>query len=144
MCGIVGLFLKNKSLEPRLGSMLAGMLAVMSDRGPDSAGFAVYGAGDGDHVKLTLRSGDSVTDRQRTSTVTRLEFGNDCMPSLYARTKSFFVAFSAVLGSIQELREIVAAAQKSVARNGIDIGIVEHLVFHQHARTMTAPRRVRR
>jgi glutamate synthase domain-containing protein 1 len=56
VCGIVGLFLKNKSLEPRLGSMLAGMLAVMSDRGPDSAGFAVYGAGDGDHVKLTLRS----------------------------------------------------------------------------------------
>jgi glutamate synthase domain-containing protein 1 len=56
VCGIVGLFLKNKSLEPRLGSMLAGMLAVMSNRGPDSAGFAVYGTGDGDHVKLTLRS----------------------------------------------------------------------------------------
>jgi methylamine---glutamate N-methyltransferase subunit A len=36
--------------------MLAGMLAVMSDRGPDSAGFAVYGAGDDDHIKLTLRS----------------------------------------------------------------------------------------
>ena len=56
MCGIVGLFLKNKALEPQLGSMLSGMLATMCDRGPDSAGFAVYGSGDGDHVKLTLRA----------------------------------------------------------------------------------------
>ena len=43
MCGIVGLFLKNKALEPELGTMLSGMLATMCDRGPDSAGFAVYG-----------------------------------------------------------------------------------------------------
>jgi len=55
MCGIVGLFLKDSALEPRLGELLAGMLEVMTDRGPDSAGFAVYGVGDADHVKLTLR-----------------------------------------------------------------------------------------
>jgi glutamate synthase domain-containing protein 1 len=57
MCGIVGLFIKDISLQPKLGSLLAGMLAVMSDRGPDSAGFAVYGAGDADRVKLTVRGG---------------------------------------------------------------------------------------
>ena len=56
MCGIVGLFLKNKALEPKLGSMMAAMLATMCDRGPDSAGFAVYGSGDSDHVKLTVRA----------------------------------------------------------------------------------------
>jgi methylamine---glutamate N-methyltransferase subunit A len=56
MCGIVGLFLKNKALEPELGNMLSGMLSTMCDRGPDSAGFAVYGAGDSDHVKLTVRA----------------------------------------------------------------------------------------
>jgi glutamate synthase domain-containing protein 1 len=56
MCGIVGLFLKNKALEPELGTMLSGMLSTMCDRGPDSAGFAVYGAGDGGHVKLTVRA----------------------------------------------------------------------------------------
>ncbi|HLH11803.1 MAG TPA: glutamine amidotransferase family protein [Methylovirgula sp.] len=56
MCGIVGLFLKNPSLEPKLGAMLSDMLAVMCDRGPDSAGFAIYGRGDEDHLKLTLRS----------------------------------------------------------------------------------------
>ncbi len=55
MCGIVGLFLKDSSLEPRLGEMLANMLETMTGRGPDSAGFAIYGAGDADHVKLTLR-----------------------------------------------------------------------------------------
>ena len=55
MCGIVGLFLKDPALEPQLGSMLAAMLGVMSDRGPDSAGFAVYGKGDPDRIKLTVR-----------------------------------------------------------------------------------------
>lgn len=58
MCGIVGLFLKNKALEPQLGSLLADMLVVMTDRGPDSAGFAVYGAGDAAHLKLTVRGSD--------------------------------------------------------------------------------------
>jgi methylamine---glutamate N-methyltransferase subunit A len=43
MCGIVGLFLKDKALEPELGRLTALMLAELRDRGPDSAGFAVYG-----------------------------------------------------------------------------------------------------
>lgn len=54
MCGIVGLFLKRPGLEPELGLHLAAMLATMRDRGPDSAGFAVYGRDDGT-VKLTIR-----------------------------------------------------------------------------------------
>jgi glutamate synthase domain-containing protein 1 len=62
MCGIVGLFLKNRALEPELGGLLAKMLDTMCDRGPDSAGFAIYGAGDASHVKLTLRSASAATD----------------------------------------------------------------------------------
>ncbi|MFT0861155.1 class II glutamine amidotransferase [Ancylobacter sp. G4_0304] len=58
MCGIVGLFLKDPKLEPQLGALLSGMLDVMCDRGPDSAGFAVYGAGNHGFVKLTLRGPD--------------------------------------------------------------------------------------
>ncbi len=61
MCGIVGLFLKDPALEPELGALLAAMLGVMSDRGPDSAGFAVYGAGQEGRIKLTLR-GTAATD----------------------------------------------------------------------------------
>jgi amidophosphoribosyltransferase len=45
MCGIVGLFAKNRSLEASLGRHLTAMLVAMSDRGPDSAGFAVYRSG---------------------------------------------------------------------------------------------------
>ena len=56
MCGIVGLFLKNKELEPKLGSMLSTMLSTMCERGPDSAGFAVYGAPEAGKAKITLQS----------------------------------------------------------------------------------------
>jgi glutamate synthase domain-containing protein 1 len=55
MCGIAGLFLKNRALEPELGSLTAAMMAVLTDRGPDSAGFAIYGAGTPNHLKFTLR-----------------------------------------------------------------------------------------
>jgi glutamate synthase domain-containing protein 1 len=57
MCGIVGLFLKDPSLEPRMGEMLTTMLVTMSDRGPDSAGVAIYGAGTEGEAKLTVQSG---------------------------------------------------------------------------------------
>jgi len=43
MCGIVGVFLKNPDRKAELGGLLAGMLAQMTERGPDSAGFAIYG-----------------------------------------------------------------------------------------------------
>jgi glutamate synthase domain-containing protein 1 len=61
MCGIVGLFLKNKGLEPALGDMLSHMLVTMTARGPDSAGVAIYGAADDDKVKLTLRKADGTS-----------------------------------------------------------------------------------
>ena len=47
MCGIVGLFLKDPKLEPQLGAMLTDMLITMTDRGPDSAGIAIYSRGQG-------------------------------------------------------------------------------------------------
>jgi len=55
MCGIVGLYLKDDALQPELGRRLAPMLIEMTDRGPDSAGFAVdrNGAPQG-WTKLTL------------------------------------------------------------------------------------------
>ena len=56
MCGIVGLFLKDKALEPRLGAMLTDMLITMTDRGPDSAGIAIYGEGAPGTSKVTVQS----------------------------------------------------------------------------------------
>ncbi len=54
MCGIVGLFAKNAALEHDLGAHLASMLAVMCDRGPDSAGFAIYGDARINSMKFTV------------------------------------------------------------------------------------------
>ena len=63
MCGIVGLFAKSSEVEERLGEHLAEMLVQMSDRGPDSAGVAVYrdpvAAGSS---KLTLHSAAALED----------------------------------------------------------------------------------
>lgn len=56
MCGIVGLFAKSPALEAQLGRHLSAMLATMTDRGPDSAGFALYGPSQGDRIKLTVRA----------------------------------------------------------------------------------------
>ena len=63
MCGIVGLFAKSPEVEDRLGEHLAAMLAQMNDRGPDSAGVAVYRdpAPEG-MSKLTLYSADPNED----------------------------------------------------------------------------------
>ncbi|MBS1089922.1 class II glutamine amidotransferase [Gluconobacter wancherniae] len=55
MCGIVGLFLKNPALQPQLGALTAQMLKIMTERGPDSAGFAIYGGGVHGRTKITLR-----------------------------------------------------------------------------------------
>ncbi|MET8653762.1 class II glutamine amidotransferase [Nocardia aurea] len=43
MCGIVGLHLRDAALYPQLGALLTDMLDQLCDRGPDSAGMAVYG-----------------------------------------------------------------------------------------------------
>ena len=59
MCGIVGLFLKDKSLEPQLGAMLSEMLVSLSDRGPDSAGIAIYGAPSKNEAKITIQSANA-------------------------------------------------------------------------------------
>lgn len=59
MCGIVGLFLKNPALRPSLGRHLSHMLVEMTERGPDSAGIAVYHKPvTGKDSKLTLFHAD--------------------------------------------------------------------------------------
>jgi len=55
MCGIAGLFLKNDALQGDLGRMTGAMLRELCDRGPDSAGFAVYG-GQAQGTKLCMVS----------------------------------------------------------------------------------------
>jgi glutamate synthase domain-containing protein 1 len=42
MCGIAALQLRNPLLHPQMGSLLSSMMCQIVDRGPDSAGVAVY------------------------------------------------------------------------------------------------------
>lgn len=65
MCGIVGLFIKNPELEAHLGELISPMLIEMSERGPDSAGIAVYRDSAQDSgCKLTLLAPDDDYDWQ--------------------------------------------------------------------------------
>ncbi|NKB60508.1 MAG: amidophosphoribosyltransferase [Alphaproteobacteria bacterium] len=58
MCGIVGLYLKNPEIRTRLGAYFSPMLEQMTDRGPDSAGVAVYRDAEADGAKITLYDPD--------------------------------------------------------------------------------------
>ncbi|MEO8289911.1 MAG: glutamine amidotransferase family protein [Gaiellaceae bacterium] len=63
MCGIVGLFAKSAEIEESLGRHLAAMLTQMNDRGPDSAGVAVYrDPATANASKLTVFSADPLED----------------------------------------------------------------------------------
>jgi glutamate synthase domain-containing protein 1 len=62
MCGIVGLLLKKPEWDARLGELLAPMLIGMTERGPDSAGLAVYASNPVPQLKLSLFQLDGKAD----------------------------------------------------------------------------------
>ncbi len=58
MCGIVGLLVKKPALRERLGELMVPMLIGMTERGPDSAGLAVFTESLGDASrKISVYSG---------------------------------------------------------------------------------------
>jgi methylamine---glutamate N-methyltransferase subunit A len=63
MCGIVGLLIKNSAMRHQLGALMVPMLTGMTERGPDSAGLAVYTApvSDSQH-KISLYGGEANLD----------------------------------------------------------------------------------
>lgn len=63
MCGIVGLFMKDPARRGELGALFAPMLIEMTERGPDSAGIAVYGdAAPSGQSKVVLTHPDPAFD----------------------------------------------------------------------------------
>ena len=62
MCGIVGLYLKNPDIRNHLGAYFSPMLEQMSDRGPDSAGVAIYRDAEQTSAKVTLYNTDDAYD----------------------------------------------------------------------------------
>ncbi|MFA6179583.1 MAG: amidophosphoribosyltransferase, partial [Candidatus Methylopumilus sp.] len=59
MCGIVGLLVKNQKMRANIGELMLPMLIGMTERGPDSAGMAIFGAPvAADSRKFSLYSGE--------------------------------------------------------------------------------------
>jgi methylamine---glutamate N-methyltransferase subunit A len=89
MCGIVGLYLKNPKLQPKLGAMFKPMIIEMTARGPDSAGVAVYrNPVKKNEVKFSLAHDDASYDWKAVDTglerafkcdVTTKTIGNHCI-----------------------------------------------------------------
>ena len=68
MCGIVGLLVKNQKMCANIGSLMMPMLIGMTERGPDSAGLAIFGqAVADDERKFSLYSSDMDFNWQKLS-----------------------------------------------------------------------------
>jgi len=92
MCGIVGLFAKSPKIEERLGVHLAAMLSQMNDRGPDSAGVAVYrDPAPSGSSKLTIFSADPREDWSVLADELGREFGSRSEPGVRASHALFVV-----------------------------------------------------
>jgi glutamate synthase domain-containing protein 1 len=104
MCGIVGLFLKDPGLEPRLGGMLADMLIAMTDRGPDSAGIAIYSGADDGLGKITAQSAEPGKDFGNLDGDLRAAIG----PPVAMRVKSTHAVLELPLERLEAARSALA------------------------------------
>lgn len=106
MCGIVGLFAKQRAFEAELGAHLADMLGMMCDRGPDSAGFAIYSEGDPGRRKLTLR-GAPETDFPRLAADLSAALGAD----IAVTVRDSHAVLSVPLDHVEEVTRRLAATE---------------------------------
>ena len=111
MCGIVGLHLRDATLYPQLGALLTDMLDAMCDRGPDSAGMAVYGdptwspAGEATVSLLDSPIGATELADQLSQQLAVTVTGHDLDPTIVLHAP---VAADAITAAV---REVVPAAR---------------------------------
>ena len=155
MCGIVGLFLKNPTLELDLGRMLAPMLATMSDRGPDSAGFAVYGPEQRNSLRLTVRSdapidADALTAALKQAGVSAPQVrARDTHATIFVSALSFNSAQAAIAklapavqivssGKRMDIYKEVGLPEKVAERFGLEAMTGSHAIGHTRMATESA------
>lgn len=156
MCGIVGLFLKDKSLEGNLGAMLSDMLVTMTDRGPDSAGIAVYGSETPEHVKVSVQSDAPDTDFDRLSDAlaeaigTGFDVERKSTHAIYTLPQTGLDIFKSLLdddfphltvmsrGQSMEIFKEVGLPKDVLARFGIDKMSGTHGIGHTRMATESA------
>ena len=111
MCGIVGLFLKDKSLEPRLGALLSEMLVSLTDRGPDSAGIAIYdGAAAKGRAKITIQSSAPAVDFPGLEA----ELGKKIEAKVSSTVKSTHAVLDIPAGKLDEASAAIAELRPNV------------------------------
>lgn len=102
MCGIAGLYLKAPELEPSLGELFAPMLSALGERGPDSAGLALYTKeAPEDALKITCQG---VENWQQVSNSLAERFG----AKVDLRTTGQFAVLTATIPAEDELRRALA------------------------------------
>lgn len=85
MCGIVGLFAKSPEIEGQLGALLAPMMVALSDRGPDSAGVALYRESTpAGWSKVSVQSDDPAEDWGALRGALEEVFGEALAPEIHA------------------------------------------------------------
>ena len=153
MCGIVGLFLKKDALRPRLGDMLTDMLITMTDRGPDSAGIAIYGdASEG--LKMTVQSDtpetafaglDAALGAALGAPVAMAVIDTHAVLTIPAGTEAAARAFAAEaglrvmgVGSAMEIFKEVGLPKDVAARFGIRAMAGSHGIGHTRMATESA------
>ncbi len=109
MCGIVGLFLKDKALEPQLGTLLSDMLIVMTDRGPDSAGIAIYGSAAAGRAKVTVQSAQPDVDFGGLGEALKAE-GVEASVTV----KSTHAVLDIPAGKLSEIRNVLASVRPAI------------------------------
>ena len=101
MCGIAGLYSKSEQVSAELGALAAAMMLQLADRGPDSAGMALYRAPvAGGHAKVSLRSESGVADWDRVAEALESGLG---------------LARLAAFGSADALAEVAAEPSEAAA-----------------------------
>jgi len=116
VCGIVGIYYKNKKLQGNLGASLAAMLVEMSDRGPDSAGVAVYrDPVDSGHLKVSLFSAseydwESLKSELESQSGQDIEYARHATHALFTVPNNGFDAVAWILATHPELRLMSAGS----------------------------------
>jgi glutamate synthase domain-containing protein 1 len=92
MCGIAGLFSKSSSTEQELGAHLSAMLSQLADRGPDSAGVALYrDPAPAGACKVSLFSPEPAPPWHELAGELAEEFGGEAGPEIRASHALFVV-----------------------------------------------------
>ena len=85
MCGIVGLLIKNPALREQLGALMMPILIGMSERGPESAGMAVFTEPvAGGRRKFSVYAGTSTAPWAAFVQAAITAFGDDTLVSVQA------------------------------------------------------------